>query len=207
MLQIFIQNLIDGDQIRVGDPQPITEDEKRCAATLLAEFEQQYRLVLPGEPPDFDIKAAVWSAVSFYTAASLVVHRDQGQEVIDVLLDSASPERTKAATHYSVDLTMRFLPDLLKLAKSAATDDPLVMWRMDWARAWPLSSVGIEIGGQCVATPLRTSPMLMRLYADRVIASGDRSRLDDPALVEVVRAAIGNYPDLCPQLARIVNKT
>lgn len=202
MLLEFVRNLLSGDQVRVGSPAPIPAEDRRDTADLLVEFERDYRISLPGDPPPLDLEAALWSAVSIYHAASLVVHRNYGAETIDSVLGTKAPDRSKAESHYAVDLTMRFLPDLLKLAKSASTNDPLVERLMDWATAWPLSSVAIPVVEVVDAAPLRTSPTLMRLYADRVIAAGNHSRLDDPAVAEVVRSVLGSYPELCPSIAR-----
>ena len=205
MLPEFLQDLLNGQQVRVGEPRPISEGEMQEAGVIVSAFEQNYRISLPGNPPRFDAEAAAWSAAAVYSAACLVVYRDAGQPVLDELLGAKPPDGGTAAAHYSVDLVMRFLPDLVKLAKSAATDDPLIKRLLAWAVAWPLSSVGMEGVGSVDSGPLRTSPTLMRLYADRVIATGDRSRLDDPALAEQVKVAIGNYPELCPRLELKIN--
>lgn len=202
MLQQFLKDLLEGRQVRVSDPQPISQEAKDEAVSLLSDFELEYRVTLPGDPPAFDSTAAAWSASALYTASSLLVYRDRGKEVVDKLLDMDPPDRNNTAAHYAVDLTMRFLPDLLKLAKSAATDDPLVERLKLWAVAWPLSSVGIDAVGPVDATPLRSSPTLMLLYVDRVMMTGDHSRLDDPAVAEAVGAALGDYPELCPSLAK-----
>ena len=43
---------------------------------------------------------------------------------------------------YFVDLTFRYLPDLLQLAKGLAPGDALVAQLKATARQWPLSLVG-----------------------------------------------------------------
>ncbi|MCO6046617.1 hypothetical protein NG895_22185 [Aeoliella sp. ICT_H6.2] len=202
MLLDFLNDLLGGKQVHVGTPRHVSSEDRSDAAAVIAQFERDYRTGLPGDPPPLDIQAASWAAESMYYAASLVIHRDAGTDAIEKLLGTAPPDRTQAESHYAVDLTMRFLPDLLKLAKSAATDDPLVNRLLRWATDWPLSSVAVESVQQVDVTPLRTSPTLMRLYADRVIAAENHSRLDDPAVAEVVRQVIGDYSELSPRLAR-----
>lgn len=201
MLPVFLRELWNVGRVRIGVPQPVEPDARSEAAELLADFEQAYRLAMPGEPPAFDSEAAIWAAVSFYSAAALVINRDFGEGEFPTLFGQNIPDKASAGTHYSVDLTMRFLPDLIKLAKSAAIDDPLVKRLMEWAVAWPLSSVGIDLVGQVDTTPIRTSPTLMRLYVDRVIATSDYSRLDDDWVVEMAKESFGNYPQLCPSIA------
>jgi hypothetical protein len=98
---------------------------------------------------------------------------------------------------------MRFLPDVVKLAKSAASDDPLIAQIHRIGRQWPLSSVGIASLGSVDIGPLRTSDTLMRLYVDRVLATGDADRLSDPIVAQAVAAAVGSYPELKPPSLRL----
>ena len=206
VLRDFLQALFQGNELRVGRPRPISSGDKAAAADWLVEFERQYRLGLPGDPPALDLAAALWSAESVCLAAALIVHRDDGESVIRDLLAGDPPDRSLADTHYAVDLSMRFLPSLLTLSRSAAADDPLVRQLMKWATAWPLSSVGVSDVEEVDTAPLRTSPVLMRLYADRVVAAADESRVADPAVAEMVRQVIGDYSELCPRLASVLPK-
>ena len=118
------------------------------------------------------------------------------EELNDLPLSVASPE-----THYSVDLVFHYLPDLMRFARSAAAADPLVEHLRRWARKWPLSSVGIEGVDDVSIDGFADSPGLMRLYADRVIAAGDTSRLSDPRVRQAVGGALGMYEDLGGRMA------
>ena len=207
MLQQFLNDLFYSDQVRVVDPRPISQSDKNEAASVLWQFEQEYRVTLPGDPPSLNLHAAIWSAASLYTASSLVVYRDLNEKEMNKLFGDEVPETQDADIHYAVDLTMRFLPDLIKLAKSAATDDPLLARLRLWARDWPLSSVGITDVESVDTKPLQKSPSLMQLYTDRVIMTDDYSRLDDPIVFELVRSALGDFPELCPSLAKEINNT
>ncbi|QDU58342.1 hypothetical protein [Aeoliella mucimassa] len=198
----FVHHLLEGRPLFVGAPTPWDEQTKREASVVLVRFEEDYRICLPQDPPELDLDAALWAAESFHHAASLLVNRDYGDDVIVQTLDTPASDRTQPETHYAVDLTMRFLPELLKLAKTAAPEDTLVGRLMAWAAAWPLSSVGVAGVGPVDAAVLRTPPMLLRLYVDRVIAASDGSRLDDEVVAESVKSALGNYPELSPRLAQ-----
>lgn len=202
MLTEFLRSLITDGRVRVAAPANLSLGPWDETAALLRQVEREQRGALPGPPPRFEEAAATWAAASVWTAASLVVHRDAVTTAIDSFVNEQAPDRADAAAHYAVDLTMRFLPDLITLAKSASIDDPLVARLKAWAVEWPLSSVGVESVGEVDATPLRDSPTLLRLYADRVIAAGDRSRLGDEAIDEAIRAALGDEPELCPTLAK-----
>ena len=136
----------------------------------------------------------------FYRACQFVAFRDADEEVIAKTLTMACPEGEPPAVHYSVDLTFRFLPSLVKLAQSAAQDDPLLMHFDRWAMAWPLSSVGMTVPGPVQISPWTHDPCLLGLYVDRVIARGDATRLGDPIVREAVQQAIGPFSELAPKL-------
>jgi hypothetical protein len=50
-------------------------------------------------------------------------------------------------------------------------------------------------------------PALRRIYADRIIAAGDTSRLGDPRVDEVLRADLGMHRELAPAVASGLFKT
>lgn len=206
LLSQFLADLWRGQPVRVGRPEPVAESDMQAALGELVQLEQEYRLELPGQPPVLEgetAEAAAWALVSLYLACSLAVYRDFGEDQIAKLLGKPEPDAKLAATHYGVDLTFRFLPEVLKLAKGAAADDPLVKWLHGWAGNWPLSSVGIT-GVEVDPSSLCQSPCLLGLYVDRILATSDESRLDDPVVREAVAAAIGDYGELSPKLAAAV---
>lgn len=172
----------------------------------LQSFEADWQLELPGSPPRFVPVAALWSAKSLYMASSLLIHRDSDAQQISQLLSEPPPDPAKVESHYAVDLTMRFLADFVRLARSAASNDPLLDHLMEWARSWPLSSVGMEGVPDVDINPLRTSPTMMRLYRDRIVACKDTTRLKPPDVRELAAVSLGDYPELNPRIADIVKK-
>ena len=98
-------------------------------------------------------------------------------------------------------MVFRYLPDLTRFARSAAEADPLVEHLRRWARKWPLSSVGMPGVEEVSVDGFADSPGLMRLYADRVIATGDTSRLNDPRACQAVSSALGMYEALGGRVA------
>ena len=73
---------------------------------------------------------------------------------------------------------------------------------VELGRRWPLSSVGVANLGTVDPPPFVHHDCLLQLYVDRIIASKDRSRMNDPVVREAIRAAIGLYPELAPEIAR-----
>jgi hypothetical protein len=137
----------------------------------------------------------------FYRACQFTAFRDVGEEAIAGALAASCPQGDAASVHYSVDLTFRYLPDLARLARSAAEQDPLLTHLAHWAVDWPLSSVGMAGVGTVRIDDWATDQCLLKLYADRVIARGDESRLHDQRVREAVRQAIGLFPELATKIA------
>jgi hypothetical protein len=200
----FVATLLAKGRTAVPPLDEISSIELSQAGEVLAEFEQSWRQTLPGDAPDFHLQAATWAAAQFYRACQYSVFRDEGPEFAFEPLESKSELRARPETHYSVDLTFRFLPDLVKQVRAAASDDPLGNELLRWAHEWPLSSVGIagidasDIRGAIL--PVVNHKSLLSLYVDRIIEHRDVSRLDDEAVRQAVTVAIGVHDSLAPKL-------
>jgi hypothetical protein len=94
-------------------------------------------------------------------------------------LGGDGPADDSPAVHYSVDLSFRFLPDLVRHARAASERDALVGRLMDWANRWPLSCVGFAGAAAGSIDGFAGHPCLLRMYVDRIIAGHDVSRLTD----------------------------
>jgi hypothetical protein len=99
---------------------------------------------------------------------------------------------------WSVDLVLRHLPRLFQMARHLSNADPLVQQMKQIAAAWPLSSAGITGLENLQLDFFIAQPALRRLYADRVLASGDVSRLGDARLDDLLRADLGMHRELAP---------
>jgi hypothetical protein len=204
-LSQFLQRLFEDGRVMVSAPEPVDKEELRAAEPTLAALEAVYRLDLPGEAPPLLPATARWAAMSMFHACQFVAYRDADEEMVAAALSSPLPAADaaprnedgpgclsyQAALHYSVDLTLRFLPDLLRLARSNAENDPLLGYLRQWAIAWPLSSVGLPDVTPDSIEPIVNHPCLLKMYGDRIIARKDRSRLGDPRVNQVVQQALG----------------
>jgi hypothetical protein len=203
----FLQALLDEGRVAVSPPGPISESEVELADSELIAFEKRYRLEVPAEPPRLHLPAARWAGTNFYQACRFVVHRDADEAALEIGLQSNYDAAATAAVHYSVDVIFRFLPDLLRMAKQLAPDDPLVARLKHWARCWPLSSVGIDDVGAVAVDAFAGCPSLLLLYVDRIFATGDASRLQDHRVAEAARGAVGAYSELAGRLAPLLAVT
>lgn len=211
-LPSFLHSLLSEGRVRVDSvfkpdgrllaesPQELNESFK-----LLSDFDREYQLELAHKPPEINRAALLWGAIQVYRAASLLTYREAGPEQLQAALTGVCPEPTSASVVYSVDLTYRFLPDLLRLARAASPQDPLVAILKEWANQWPLSSVGITDVTITDSLEWLDDPCLRQLYVDRILTEQDASRLTDSRTLEAVRTAVGAQSHLVPKLAAVLS--
>ena len=202
MVRRFLETLSLDGRARVGGADPASEGDLREGLDWLAGFEREYRCHLPGRPPGLDSAALRWSVSAFYRAAQCLVHRHLGEEVVTRDLAVPAPTPATSSSVYSVDLTFRFLPDLLRLARGASESDPLVTRIVEWGCDWPLSSVGMTLPRLGPTEPILADRCLAALYRDRILAAADRSRLESPEVPLLIDEAGGAHPELIASMKR-----
>lgn len=201
-LRSFLIALQETGRVRVPTPDARQAPNADEAAEAIERLDRQARLELAFDAPPVDFRAASWAANVLYRACQFLVFREAEPGAVRQALSAAGPEPVTPEVVYSVDLTFRYLSDLMTLARAAAIEgDPLVDTLLGLARAWPMSSVGMRDVGEVHVEAFIGHPALRQLYIDRVIARRDLSRLADPRVREAVREAIGLYPQLAPELA------
>jgi hypothetical protein len=208
----FLNSLLAGVSVRV--PASVNQngvllvpsaEELDEAKQILTSFEAEYRNELPGNPPVLNETALLWGALTVFRAASFLANRDVTAEVIASAFGQRCSEPASPSVCYSVDLTLRFLPDLIRLARAASENDPLVEILTTLGRDWPLSSVGVANVGSVDITPFVDHDCLRQLYVDRIIVMKYRSRMNDAKVCEAIRTAIGLHPELAPEVAKELN--
>lgn len=204
-MQTFFESLFDNGRVTVQTHEPPSEKDLSASVSEVLAFEEQYRLELPGIPPTVSADAVRWSTLMFYRASQFLVYRDIDATQIDQDLSLPCPNPNSPSAHYSVDLTFRFLPDLLNRARHVSGDDPLLRWLNNWLAAWPLSSVGISEVESLNINPIAEHECLLKMYVDRIIEQNDVSRLADDRVNNAVRAVLGAYPELAPEFAAALN--
>jgi len=192
----FLSCLFEDGRITVPEVSPLTDEVVRTGDALIAEYERVYRTEMPSEAPRLVRPAARWAGTRFFRACQAAVYRDVSEETLKEELGEPFGEPAVPDVHYSVDLVFRYLPDFSKFASSAAEHDPLLEYLHQWAKAWPLSSVGMSGIGEVAIDGFAASASLMQLYVDRVIATCDESRLSDIRVRDVVRATLGMFGGL-----------
>jgi hypothetical protein len=190
-------------------PVSILEEPLERAAELRATLERLHKtasLECPALAPKLQPAAAYWAANILYRGCQFLVLRDVGEPDVRAALSVPCPAERTADAIFSVDLTLRHLPRLLKLARNSAMDDPLCDCLLALAKEWPLSSVGASGVGLVKVDGLVNHPGLWGLYIDRVLQTGDTERLTDPHTWEAAATALGGATELCPTFERMARE-
>ncbi len=119
--------------------------DQQAVLNALIQYEVIWRNQMSGEPPTFLPASAFKAARILMVAIRALVHRDVGLEQVRQSIQEAGLlENDTPAEHYSVDLTLRFLPQLADRAARIAEADPMLKELCELGRQWPLSSVGMK---------------------------------------------------------------
>ena len=195
LLTNFLHDLLTtGVLTLAGQPAPFTLADQQAAEIQLREFYAQDALSWPHTVPPFEAVAAGWAAAFVYRTAQLALVRELDEEVIREQLRDWPGTLTPAVV-YAADLTFRYLPDLLALARGLAPGDALVAHLRATARRWPLSFVGADAteADPAAEAVVLDHPALRQGYVDRLIARQQRERARQPHLRPLVQAALGAH--------------
>lgn len=211
----FLTALFEYGRVRVGPPdRDLPPGELAEAGRIVQQQAAVLALEFPGQPPAWSADSAVWAAVSLYRACQLTVYRALDEQAIDELLAETCPSAGDAASHWSVDAVLRYLPDLVRHATTASPQDPLVARLRTWCAEWPLSSVGVAGITPQHEDQIANHSGLLQLYVDRILAKKDRSRLAHPAVRAAIDRSLGahrplwnEFLDSAPSAERMTSAT
>jgi hypothetical protein len=198
-LAVFLKTLAEEGRAAVS-PGPLSHDSEEAIA-VLRQVDELSRNGLALDVPPFSAATALWAAQLFYHLCQFTVCRDISEAGVKAACAIPCPEPRGPSADWSADLTLRHLPKLFQLARHLSHADPLVGQMKQIATAWPLSSVGMPGLEKPDPGPFIEHPGLRRLYADRIFAAGDTSRLGDPRIDSQLRSDLGEHRDLAPAIA------
>jgi len=199
-LASFVQGLKNDGRIIVS-PDPIASADESALSALI-ELNERAESELAGESPGYSSEAALWAAELLYQICQFVVCREIGETQMAAAFARECPVSRSPAIDWSTDLFFRHLPSLFRLSQQLSNGDPLLQELKRVAAAWPLSSVGIPELCELNLDTFINCTVLARLYADRIIVVSDASRLGDARVDELLRADIGIYHELAPEIAK-----
>lgn len=203
-LTSFLSTLFEDGCVQVPEWAPLTDDDRKAALHRITEYEATYRAALPGVPPEMDASRALAAAEAMFRACQCLVYRELDPQELLAASFVPEPGTRRPADHYSADLAYRFLPDVWRLSRNAAANDPLVSCVRELAARWPLSSVGIADLPALDVEGFINDRCLLTLYVDRIVERRDRSRLTDSRVRSALREACGMYTEWIPELAAVL---
>src|SRR5262245_33240466 len=164
----FLRRLFqDGEIVFSSRPVP-SDDDAGPALALLERVYAEHRLEVAGPPVPFERRTALAAAEVVRQAAWFLLNRSEPSEELEKHL-KLSRLPASAAEHLSADLSLRFLPQIHRRAKSLAADDPLTRLLATLLRQCPLTGILSDVE-EGPLTPLEFSdhPGLLLLYAERL---------------------------------------
>lgn len=204
----FMRSLWDGTELVLGSNTSPTKLEIAKSLTYIQSIEPEYRTGLPFGVPAVNVLATEWALLTLYRVSQFLVFRELPEEMLRTDLAAPCPEEKSADVCYSVDLSFRFLPEMVRLTRAVNAQDPLLEFLNAWAVEWPLSSVGIpDVNSgprEPALDPILGNQALLTMYVDRIIVTGDASRLNHPVVAEAVRSALGGFRELSPVIYDLV---
>lgn len=193
LLTTFLHDLLTTGAVTLaGQPGPFEPADLHAAEAALRAYHAEDALELPHVAPAFDASSALWAAQFLYHTAQLALLREFDEAVIGQCLPDFAGESIPEVI-YSADLTFRYLPDLLRLAKGLAPGDALVARLRAVARQWPFSFVGTALDATAAEAAVLAHPALRLAYLNRIIRLKDRARAGQPHLAPLVQAALGGH--------------
>ena len=151
----------------VQDAAPVvTSDERGHVAAILHEAFERHAFDVAGPPVIFDPKMGIAAAEVLARACWLHASSDASEAVSLEL--KAGP--SSASAHLSADVTLRFLPAVLRRARAHQPESRLVKELDRLLRTWPLSGVLAELdGAPSTPTDFGGHSGLQLLYAERLV--------------------------------------
>lgn len=195
----FLTDLFETGKVIVGSEiEETSPDEAEKVRFILQKYYDAAVWNMPATPPDFEPKSALWAAEFVYRTLHLTILRHIDSATVEQLLADFEGETTPE-TIYSVDLSFRYLPELLMLAKGLAPSDKLVDLLKIRLQRWCFSAVGVDLG-HCEEVKTReilfNHPSLRIAYVDRIIQKKDLKRALCQPESEYIKAALGDYPSV-----------
>ncbi len=195
----FLESLREGGRVTVpvpgaqSDLAPIHREQQLQVRPLLESMDADWRLELAGQAPQLSLPAARWGAETLYRGCQFLVCREIPLEQMRETLERPAPGAVDAEVCYSVDLCLRFLPDLIGLARAVSKQDPLLKLLVELGTRWPLSSVGVTGIPSVDVKAFMDDGALRQLYVDRILEQEDAPRLRNPEVRRAVRESLGAH--------------
>jgi hypothetical protein len=167
--QEFLTELLKEGKIVFRSAKAPHDRISQPAVAFLAEAFKVHSTAVAGPAIAFDPETAAAAAEFLRQSSWALVNHDERMDDLEKRLKMPGPPLTPSH-HLSADLTLRFLPQILRRARGLNPDDPLVERIASILRRWPLSGVLSDVAeAPLPPMDLGSHPGLLLLYAERLI--------------------------------------
>lgn len=189
----MIQHLWQEEEVMLyGNLLEISDEDVQEVITFLKEQYRIEALDYPHQAPAFDEAAALWGAKTIYLAAQLLLYRNTEIEDLPALFPPL--ELTNPSAVLSVDLCLRFLPELIKELSVIDVEDPLIPLLVKLLETWHYSGINYELDVETLNfEKLKTDACLQQLYCDRVVHYKKLKLAQHPSVKPMILANLGDY--------------
>ena len=184
-----------GSMTVFSDLQKISAKEEQEAGDYFeAEFEKERLEFLSPEIP-FHREAAVWGAKVLYHSTQLYLIRKNTAKDLDKLIPKLKIT-ADISSILSVDLSLRFLPQIASLLHSADPHDPLIRILEDILTQFHFSAVGyhLDLGKVNWEKELKDKTY-RKLYLERIVEKKAYELAEIPYINKLLMADFGMYKD------------
>lgn len=173
----------------------VSTSELNDVADFLAQEYENESLNYPFDAPAFHKEAAVWAAKTIYYAAQFLAHRLEEPKDLHKFFPDFKGELSPSVM-LSADISLRFLPFIIKELQHIDFDDWLVLLLKKHIQLFSYATIGhdldMEIQEEQLAT-LFQNDCFRTLYIDRVISKKDISLAAHKIIQKNVAIHLGEH--------------
>jgi hypothetical protein len=174
-----------------GNILQFTDTETDAVVDFLQQEYQHESLNYPYSAPAFNGQVALWASKTIYTAAQLILYRENMPEDLPALFPRHHFEKNASAM-LSADLCLRFLPEMISHLKMIDIEDPLILLLEQKLIEWHYSGVRYPLEpGTLDFTTVVQDKCLHQLYCNRIIEFRKLPLAKHPAFNEMIAACLG----------------
>jgi len=190
----MIKNLfLTNSLVLFGRIDEVTVAQEEQVIWLLEYYYSKEAIGYPDIAPPFDKEAAAWSSKILFYAAQLVMYREHSGDTLVSFFPTYKQPKSAAAI-ITVDLSLRFLPSILKYLEQIDIEDELIILLKEILREWHYSGLLSNMNLEEVDLELTLSDTCLRkLYVDRIIENKRKKMGQKEELKPFVLSVLGNY--------------
>ncbi|WP_312394939.1 hypothetical protein [Chryseobacterium sp.] len=186
------------------DIQEISKKEEHDAADYFeSEFEKE-RLEFLSDQISCDKEAAVWAAKVLYHSAQLHLIRKGTGKDLEKLIPKFKGKRD-VSSMLSVDLSLRFLPQIIIVLQNADPEDALVKMLEEILFQFHYSGIGYDLNLEKINWEEELKDKTYRkLYLERIVEKKAYPLAEIPYINQLLIAEFGMYKDIFWRELKIV---